>query len=159
MQGPAIFDDFSTSPFAVGQAYQRGHSPRVSFSAQATHIPPPKPPPMNQVFTKACAQFPCCVHAYKLNTKSCNSTNTTRVLLLSGFATELKTRDLLGVFAEWEDQGDGFRVRTFRLYQYYRAWLKRWYARSSGLLVVYLLRKDTRDSCCFDESRTTRAPT
>ena len=37
--------------------------------------------------------------------------STTRILLLSGFAPELKTRDLLSVFAEWEDQNGGFRIK------------------------------------------------
>jgi hypothetical protein len=37
--------------------------------------------------------------------------NTTRILLLSGFAPELKTRDLIQVFAEFEDANGGFRVK------------------------------------------------
>merc|ERR1739841_290906 len=35
----------------------------------------------------------------------------TRILLLSGFAPELKTRDILQVFSEWEDMAGGFRVK------------------------------------------------
>jgi len=37
--------------------------------------------------------------------------STTRILLLSGFATDLKTRDILQVFSEWEDMSGGFRVK------------------------------------------------
>jgi len=36
---------------------------------------------------------------------------TTKILLLSNFAPELKTRDLIAVFAEWEDQNGGFRIK------------------------------------------------
>jgi len=37
--------------------------------------------------------------------------STTRILLLSGFSPELKTRDILQVFQEWEDMAGGFRVK------------------------------------------------
>jgi len=37
--------------------------------------------------------------------------STTRILLLSGFAPELRTRDLLAVFSPWEDVGGGLRVK------------------------------------------------
>ena len=30
---------------------------------------------------------------------------------MSGFAPELKTRDILQVFSEWEDMAGGFRVK------------------------------------------------
>lgn len=40
-----------------------------------------------------------------------NPNSTTRVLLLSDFNKELKTRDIQHVFAEWEDDRGGFKIK------------------------------------------------
>ena len=35
----------------------------------------------------------------------------TRILSLSGFPPELKTRDLQAIFAPWEDEKGGFKIK------------------------------------------------
>jgi hypothetical protein len=40
-----------------------------------------------------------------------NPNSTTRVLLLADFNKELKTRDIQHVFAEWEDDRGGFKIK------------------------------------------------
>lgn len=35
----------------------------------------------------------------------------TRILELSGFPPELKTRDIQAVFAQWEDDRGGFKIK------------------------------------------------
>lgn len=37
--------------------------------------------------------------------------STTRILHLSGFSPELKTRDIQSVFADWEEEGGGFKIK------------------------------------------------
>ncbi|KAL8278502.1 hypothetical protein RQP46_009192 [Phenoliferia psychrophenolica] len=37
--------------------------------------------------------------------------NTTRILLLSAFSPELKTRDIQALFGEWEDDRGGFKIK------------------------------------------------
>lgn len=37
--------------------------------------------------------------------------NSTRILLLSGFPPELKTRDIQALFGEWEHQGGGLKIK------------------------------------------------
>ncbi|KAI5476540.1 hypothetical protein MNV49_007550 [Pseudohyphozyma bogoriensis] len=39
------------------------------------------------------------------------SNNTTRILLLSDFSPELKTRDIQALFGEWEDDRGGFKIK------------------------------------------------
>lgn len=40
-----------------------------------------------------------------------NQNNTTRILLLSDFAPELKTRDIQRLFEEWEEDRGGFKIK------------------------------------------------
>jgi len=37
--------------------------------------------------------------------------NTTRILSLTGFSKELKTRDIQNIFADWEDDRGGYRIK------------------------------------------------
>lgn len=39
------------------------------------------------------------------------SASVTRILHLSGFPKELKTRDIQTAFSEWENMGGGFKIK------------------------------------------------
>ncbi len=39
------------------------------------------------------------------------SASVTRILSLTGFSPELKTKDIQSAFVEWESQGGGFKIK------------------------------------------------
>lgn len=55
------------------------------------------------------SSLPPRLSANRLHPRS--SASVTRILHLSNFPKELKTRDILGAFSEWESEGGGYKVK------------------------------------------------
>ncbi|KAM0754497.1 hypothetical protein T439DRAFT_321534 [Meredithblackwellia eburnea MCA 4105] len=82
---PSLLASLPITTSQAVQQPQQGHSHSNSFSgANAPQPPQPSGP---------------------------YSSNTTRVLLLSKFSSELKTRDIQQLFGEWEDDRGGFKIK------------------------------------------------
>ncbi|KAM0789103.1 hypothetical protein ACM66B_003159 [Microbotryomycetes sp. NB124-2] len=77
--------------------HHRGHSHSSSFSSSAPFIPPS-------------SSNPSLASVAAGGTASPNS-NATRILQLTNFSPELKTKDIQTIFSDWEDDKGGFKIK------------------------------------------------
>lgn len=71
----------------MSSSYQPSHQHSISHSSSSSLLPANAPSPF------------------------ANAANQTRILLLSDFDPALKTRDLMDLLSEWEDDRGGFKVK------------------------------------------------
>ncbi|KDE04178.1 hypothetical protein MVLG_05402 [Microbotryum lychnidis-dioicae p1A1 Lamole] len=107
-----------SSPTQTTHTHMRGSSQSSSF-----HAPPPPPSSSSRHShsqsnshshsrSGSTSLTPSMLASLQSSTPSLtNQPNTTRILKLSNFDPSLKTRDIHHLFAEWEDERGGFRIK------------------------------------------------
>ncbi|SDA02296.1 BZ3500_MvSof-1268-A1-R1_Chr7-3g09622 [Microbotryum saponariae] len=107
-----------SSPTQTTHMHMRGSS-----QSSSSHAPPPPPPSSSRHShsqsnshshsrSGSASLTPSMLASLQSSTPSLtNQANTTRILKLSNFDPSLKTRDIHHLFAEWEDERGGFRIK------------------------------------------------